>query len=164
MELVIVSYANKNCNKYGSQVLYRAIKFARERDLDSDPEVLWHTITNGMVAQNSDMLVMAGLEDGKVIGHMIVRIVNNEGTLIALITQIEIDDDIRDGRDDVWEAGWPIIYQFARSKGATRVRCWAMNEKLAKLFTRFGFEPKDYVLMDIGLEVEDGTEDSSNVD
>jgi hypothetical protein len=52
--------------------------------------------------------------------------------------------------------GMNTVHNFAKAWGAERVRCWARDEKNAKLFERFGFKPKDYVLMDIGLEVEDG--------
>lgn len=156
MDIKVVNYANKNCHIYGTAVLNRVIKFAEEHDLDSDPEVLWHTVTNEMVTQNPNMLILAGVENGKVAGHMLTRIVNNDGTLVALITQIEIDDDAREDRAEMWTTGWPIVENFARSRNAKRIRCWAMNEKLATLFKRFGFKPKSYVLMDIGLEANDG--------
>jgi len=156
MELAVVNYANHNCHKYGSQVLYRAVKFAQENDLDSDPEVLWHVITNAMVDQGSDMLVLAAVEKNKVHGHLLVRIVNNDGMLIALITQLAIDIKERDGREETIQDGMAVIHNFAMSKNAKRVRCWAMNEKLVTMFTRFGFKPKDYVLMDIPLEVQNG--------
>jgi hypothetical protein len=156
MELKVVNFANRNCHIYGSQVLDRAVKFVEQYDVDADPEMLWHTITNSFVVQNPDMLVLAAVEGEEVYGHLLVRIVNNDGMLIALITQLAIDRDKRDGRETTIEQGLEVIHGFALSKGATRVRCWAMNEELAILFKRLGFEPKDYVLMDIALEVKDG--------
>ena len=156
MELAIVNYANKNCHLYGPQVLDRAVEFVNEYDMDSDPEILWHTITNSFVAPDANMLVLAAVEDDVVHGHLIVRIVNNEGMLIALITQLAIDKMERDGREETIQAGMEVIHAYAISKGASRVRCWAMNEELAILFKRFGFEPKKYVLMDIPLEADDG--------
>ena len=156
MELAIVSYANRNCHIYGPQILDRAMDFVEMYDMDSDPEILWHTITNSFVSNDSDTMILAAVEDVVVHGHLIVRIVNNEGLLIALITQLAIDRMERDGREETIQAGMEVIHAFARSKGASRVRCWAMNEELAILFKRLGFEPKDYVLMDIALEAEDG--------
>jgi len=158
MELAVISYANKNCHKYGDQLLRRVIDFADKYDLDSDPEILWHTITNAMVVQNSDMLILGAVEDDVMHGHLLVRIVNNDGMLIALITQLAIDMDEREGREETIQAGMEVIHAFATSRGATRVRCWAMSEELAIMFKRFGFEPKDYVLMDIALEENNGEE------
>ena len=156
MELAIVSYANRNCHIYGPQILDRVMDFVNLYDMDSDPEILWHTITNSFVSNDSDTMVLAAVEDGVVHGHLVVRIVNNEGMLIALITQLAIDKMERDGREETIQAGMAVIHAFAKSKNATRVRCWAMNEELAIMFKRFGFEPKDYVLMDIALEADDG--------
>ena len=164
MKVEIVSYGMGNCHKYGSQILYRAVRFAEKYDNDCVPEVLWHTITHNFGKKNPEMLILAAIENDKVVGHLLCRIINNDGTLIALITQLEIDKDDRGGREDTMLGGMDLVAEFATYWGAERVRCWARNEKVAKLFVRFGFEPKDYVLMDRGLEVEDGTEDSSNLD
>ena len=84
--------------------------------------------------------------------------------MIALITQLEIDKKDREGREETMLGGMGLVHDFATLWGAERVRCWARNEKVAKLFIRFGFEPKDYVLMDRGLEVEDGIETGSDMD
>ena len=164
MKVEIVNYAAGNCHKYGSQILYRAVKFAEKYDSDCVPEVLWNTITYSLRQENPEMLVLAAIEDGKVAGHLLCRIVNNDGTLIALITQLEIDQKKREDREQTMLDGMGLVHNFAKLWGAKRVRCWARNEKVAILFERFGFKPKDYVLMDIGLEVEDGTEDSGIVD
>jgi hypothetical protein len=164
MKLEVVSFGARNCHKYGAQVLYRATRFADKYDTDCDPEVLWHTITQSFVQQNPEMLVLAAVEGKKVVGHLLCRIINNDGTMIALITQLEIDSKKREGREETMADGMATVHTFAKAWGCQRVRCWARDEKVAKLFTRFGFKPKDYVLMDIGLEVEDGNETSSNVD
>lgn len=164
MKLEIISYAAGNCHKYGSQILYRAVRFAKKYDTDCVPEVLWHTITQSFVQKNPEMLVLAAVEKSKVVGHMLCRVINNDGTMIALITQLEIDDKKREGREQTMQDGIGIVHNFAKAWSCQRVRCWARDEKNAKLFERFGFKPKDYVLMDIGLEVEDGTENSSNLD
>jgi hypothetical protein len=156
MRLEIVNFCKNNCHKYGSQILYRAIRFAKKYDATCDPETLWHTITIEMAKQSAEMLVLAAVENGKVVGHLLCRIINNDGTLICLITQLEIDEKKRDNREEVMIEGMEIIEQFAEAWKCKRIRCWARDEKVAKLFERFGFEPKDYVLMDIGLEVEDG--------
>lgn len=156
MKLEIVSYGAGNCHKYGPQILYRSVKFAEKYDSDCNPEVLWHTITQSFVKQNPDMLVLAAVEEEKVVGHLLCRIVNNDGMLIALITQLEIDSENRELREETMQDGMAVINNFAVAWGAERVRCWARDEKVAKLFERFGFKPKDYVLMDRGLEVEDG--------
>lgn len=156
MKVEIVNYGAGNCHKYGSQILYRAVKFAEKYDNDCVPEVLWHTITHNFGKQNPEMLVLAAIEDDKVVGHLLCRIVNNDGTLIALITQLEIDQKDREGREQTMLDGMGLVRDFATLWGAERVRCWARNEKVAKLFVRFGFEPKDYVLMDRALENKDG--------
>jgi len=164
MKVVIVNYGAGNCHEYGPQILYRAVKFVEKYDNDCVPEVLWHTITHAMRQENPEMLVLAAIEDNKVVGHMLTRIVNNDGTLIALITQLEIDQKQREGREQTMLDGIQLVYNFATLWGAKRVRGWARNKNVAKLFERFGFGPKDYVLMDRDLEVENGTEDSSNLD
>lgn len=156
MKVEIVNYAAGNCHVYGSQVLYRATKFVQENDLDSDPEILWHTITQNLVQQNPDMLVLAAVDGNKVFGHLLCRLVNMDGMIIALVTQLAIDRKERDGREETIRQGLELVHQFAVAGGAKRVRCWAMNEKLATIFTELGFKPKDYVLMDIGLEAENG--------
>jgi len=160
MELAVVNYANRNCSDFGTQILDRAMRFAYDMELDGDPEILWHTITQEMVKQNPEMLILAAVDGGKVYGHMICRIVNDDGCLIGLVTQLAIDEEQREGREETIMKGMEVVYAFSRSRGATRVRCWAMNEKLAILFTKFGLKPKDYVLMDIALEAQDGEKES----
>ncbi|MHC4120584.1 MAG: hypothetical protein ACYSWO_24075 [Planctomycetota bacterium] len=156
MKLEVVSYGNSNCHKYGSQILYRSVRFAKKYDSDCVPEVLWHTITLEMAKQNPEMLALAAVENDKVVGHLLCRVINNDGTLICLITQLEIDKKYTEGREDTMIEGMDVIGQFAAVWGCQRVRCWARDDKTAKLFERFGFEPKDYVLMDRALEIEDG--------
>ncbi|MHC4120798.1 MAG: hypothetical protein ACYSWO_25180, partial [Planctomycetota bacterium] len=87
--------------------------------------------------------------------------INNDGTLICLITQLEIDKELRDGREITMIDGMEVIGQFAAAWKCQRIRCWARNDKVAKLFERFGFEPKDYVLMDRALEIDNGEEEGS---
>ena len=152
MRVEIVSYAAGNCHKYAADIAKRAVNFSVNNHLDSDPEILYHVIQNGIVSQNSDMLVLAAIEDDKVVGHLITRIVQVDGTLFALITQLEIDKEYRDGRIETISNGLDIIKQFAASRGAKAVRCWAMNQKLAILFGRLGFVTKPYVMMDLNLE------------
>ena len=164
MKLTVVSYGAGNCHKYGSQVLYRAVRFAEKYDADCLPEVLWHTITLEMAKQNPEMLALAAIENNKVVGHLLCRVINNDGTLICLITQLEMDKKKRDGREDTMIDGMEVIGQFAAAWKCQRIRCWARDEKVAKLFERFGFKPKDYVLMDRALEIEDGDETGSSLD
>lgn len=156
MRLEIVSYAAGSCHKYGPQILYRAVKFAKQYDTDCVPEILFHTITLEMAKQNPEMLVLAAVENDKVVGHLLCRVINNDGTMICLITQLDIDKEHRDGREDTMIEGMETIGQFAAAWNCQRIRCWAREEKVAKLFERFGFKPKDYVLMDRPLEVENG--------
>ena len=154
MKLEIVNYGAGNCHQYGSQILYRAVRFAKKYDIDCVPETLFHTITHAFMAQNPEMLVLAAIERGKVVGHLLCRVINNDGTMICLITQLEIDEKYRNDRELTMMQGMEVIGQFASAWNCQRIRCWARDEKVAKLFERFGFKPKDYVLMDRPLEVE----------
>jgi len=44
--------------------------------------------------------------------------------------------------------GWEHIENWARAMQAGAVRTWAMNDKLAKVFTRYGLEAEPHVLME----------------
>jgi hypothetical protein len=65
-----------------------------------------------------------------------------------MVTQLQIDAKRREDREETMRQGWEKLDEWARAIGATKIRCWAMNEKVASLFERFGLEPKDYVLME----------------
>jgi len=156
MKVELVNFAARNCHEYGPALLYRAVKFSRDNDLDSDPETLYQTMAYEMMRENPDMIVLAAIERKKVVGHLLARVVNIDGTIMILVTQLEIDKKYRDGRQDTILNGFDIIKQFAASKETNKIRCWAMNENVAKIFERLGFKPKSHILMDAVMEEEDG--------
>jgi hypothetical protein len=131
--------------------LARAVRFARVNDISGNPEVLWHTLAYQMMCDNPDTLILAAVDGSKVYGHFIAKLLNYDGELIVMITQLEIDKKQRDNREETMRAGMAETIEWAKSLGATGVRCWAMNETLAKLFERFGLAPKDYVLMHLDI-------------
>jgi len=151
MELAIVNLANNNCHRYGSQVLARAVNFARANDISGDSEILWHTLAHQMMLDSPDTLILAAVEGNVVHGHFIARLLNFDGELKVMITQLAIDKPERDGREETMRAGMEKTIEWAKLVGATGVRCWAMTPLLAKLFKRFGLEAKDYVLMELDL-------------
>jgi len=149
MKLEVVHQRNRNCHKYGSQVLARAVRFVRANGISGDPDVIWGTLAVQMIMDNPTQLILAAVEDsGKVRGHFIARLLDFDGELQVMITQLEIDRDAREDREVVMQNGMAMTIEWAKSLGATTVRCWAMTPTLAKLFERFGLEPKDYVLME----------------
>jgi len=155
----IVHFAYNNCHTLGGPVLHRAAKFAVDNDLDSNPEILWHTLASQMAAQNPDTVVIAAVDGKKVAGHLVARAVNYDGNVSVMITQLQIDSKMREDREETMAMGWAKLEEWAKSINAKNIRCWAMNEKVANLFERFGLVDKGYVLMEIGVsnsEDEDG--------
>jgi hypothetical protein len=148
MRTEIVHASNGNCHKYGSAVLHRAVRFAVQNELDSDPEILWHSMAQQMYANPPSMLMLAAIDGNKVRGHLLARLQEYDGSRSVFISHLQIDKNARENREGVIASGLEMIVNWAKSNGATSIRCWAMNEKVAGIFSALGFEPKDYVLME----------------
>jgi hypothetical protein len=156
MRAEIVHGSMGNCHKYGSAVLHRAVRFSIENDLDSDPEVLWHALAKDMWSAQPGSLLIAAIQDERVKGHLLARLNDYDGTRAVFITHLQIDSEAEEDRMQVMADGRDMFVKWGLENGATKIRCWAMNEKLGKLFQhpRFGMKPKDYVLMEASLDAE----------
>lgn len=152
MRAEIVHISQGNVSKYGGQVLDRVVAFATRTGSDAQPETLWANIAIAMVSPNPAYLVMAAVDDeDAVCGFMVSSLILFHGTYGVFIESAEIDNDARDGREEMMRAAFTILSDWGRSRGASFIRAWAMNEKLAKVFERFGLGTKPYILIQAGL-------------
>jgi hypothetical protein len=148
----VVHISRQNVALYGGSVLDRAVRFAIENDLDADPDVLWANIAAAMIAPEPSHLVIAAIDDDDLVrGFIISGLILFHGTYGIFIESLEIDRDARDGREEAMRNGWSLICEWGRSRDAKFIRAWSMNEKLAKVFSRFGMEAKPYMLVQAEL-------------
>lgn len=152
MRLEIVHVGCGNVHVYGGIVVNRVIAFNEKYGLKADPTHVMVELTNSMVATEPTALVLVGVSDGgAVVGHAIVLLQELFGIRTAMIYQLEFDDDAIDGREDVMQQGWNQIESWADNHHCTAIRAWAMNEKLAEVFRRFGLENKNYQFVEVEI-------------
>ena len=153
IKIETVHASNKNCHLYGSAALRRAVAFIKKYRLDPDPEVFWHTLANQMVQAQPTMLTIIGVEDGRVVGHLIAELQNNYGYLIVNIIQWEVDEGIHHmQKGKALREGWEIVNGWAAMNEADKIRCWAMNKEVAQMFQKLGFEDAGFTIMDVPVE------------
>lgn len=162
MKLEIVHCSAGNVARLGPQVIERAILFAETYDVLVDPQTLMANIAGQMYAQDGArwMLILAAVSteyQDAVVGHAIVELVNNHGRTTAVVSQLQVDKDQRVGREETIRSGMGVVWTWAKSMGATKIRAWALNEKLARLYESMrGFDRKPYVLVEADVDGDGG--------
>lgn len=154
MRSIIVHISQGNVHKYGGDVMKRVVAFNQKRGLKCVPELLFAELSNQMCAADPFTLCLACVdENDEVKGHAITHIHDLYGYRTAMVYHLEIDESARDEtRMEMLMQGWDQIEEWARKMGCKAVRTWAMNAKLAEIFTRHGFKDQEHVLMEKELE------------
>lgn len=154
MRSVIVHVSNGNVSKYGGDVVARAVAFNENRGLKCEPEMVFAELSVQMCIADPHTLCLACVDDDdRVRGHAITHIHDLYGYRTAMVYHLEIDEDARDEtRLGMLTQGWDQIEKWARGVGCGAIRTWAMNPKLAEIFTQYGFKPEPHVLMERELK------------
>jgi len=156
----VVHASKGNCHLYGTQFLDRAVNFIISYDCGGDPEFLWHELSNDMRSNPPWKLCIVGIDDdtGEVCGHLLAELQAQYGIRQVMITQLEITHPSADMRRQMLEADWHLVEDWARANQAKFIKCWAMNEKVAKAFEKYGFKPKGVTVMELPLRLPDKEE------
>jgi hypothetical protein len=151
---VVVHISKGNVNRYGGDIVKRAVAFNDKRGLKCVPEAVFAELSAQMCMEAPHTLCLACVDDEeKVRGHAISHINELYGYRTAMVYHLEIDEDARDDtRMAMLMQGWEQIEEWARVNGCKAIRTWAMNEKLAEIFSRYGFEAQSHVLMEKELK------------
>jgi len=151
---VVVHVTQGNVNKYGGDVIKRVVAFNEKRELRCVPEAVFAELAAQMCAMEPHTLCLACVdENGLVRGHAITHIHDLYGYRTAMVYHLEIDEDARDEtRMAMLAQGWDQIEEWAQKTECGAIRTWAMNEKLAEIFTHYGFEAQEHVLMEKELK------------
>jgi len=151
---VIVHISQGNVSLYGGDVVKRAVAFNERRGLPCTPELVFAELASQMCASDPHTLCLACVDEaGNVRGHAISHIQELYGHRTAMVYHLEIDKDARDEtRMAMLMQGWDQIEEWARMSNCKAIRTWAMNKKLAEIFSRHGFEAQPHVLMEKELK------------
>jgi len=151
---VVVHISQGNVNRYGGDVVKRAVAFNQKRGLKCVPEMVFAELSNQMCMAEPHTLCLACVDEDDVVrGHAISHINELYGHRTAMVYHLEIDKEARDEtRMAMLLQGWDQIEEWARRTGCQAIRTWAMNEKLAEIFSRHGFDAQPHVLMEKELK------------
>jgi hypothetical protein len=149
----VVHAGSENVHLYGGEVISRVLAFNARNDIQASPTSVYWELSSQMVAPNPHTLIQACLtEENEVVGHAVTMIQELFGYRTAMIYQLEIDDSPRDeDREQMLIAGFTRIRSFAEESGCQAIRAWAINSKLADVFSRFGFENKDFQFIEVKI-------------
>src|SRR5262245_19190657 len=133
------------------QVMVRAARFCDKHDTDTTPDSLCQAIAEHFVCEPSRQTVrcVVALEDGLLVGHLVVSVDPWCGKTFATIVQYETDVVLP--RPAVREA-LEKIADWAERKGAHLLRVLAIHddgrgEARARLFRSvYGFQPRRIML------------------
>ena len=150
MKSVVVHASQGNVSRYGGDVVKRVVAFNEKRGLNCIPEVVFADLATQMCSADPHTLCLACIDDDdKVRGHAVSHIQELYGYRTVMVYHLEIDDDARDEtRAAMLAQGWNQIEEWARLNECRAIRTWAMNERLAEIFSRYGFEAQPHVLME----------------
>src|SRR5262245_24752054 len=132
-------------------VLLRAATFCNKFDSDTTPESLCQSIAEHFVCvpERQTVRAVVALEDGALVGHLLVSLDPWCGRLFATIVQYESDVPLP--RELVLKT-FDEIAEWARSKGACILRALAIADDgrgaaRARLYRSiFGFQPRRIML------------------
>ena len=126
-------------------VVERAKAFANKYDSYAKPDELAKIIEFNFVTGNPTVLSVAITKKGKgVIGHAIASADSYLGTTMLTIMQYEMDEPLEPR--ELYNQGWEAILAWGRSKGATVVQGFALDEARAERFKKFGLKRSHIVL------------------
>lgn len=155
LSITRVHASEGNCHLYGGEFLDRVIAFLSKYDCDGDPEYIWHELSLEMKNERTSRLCLAAInEEGEMVGHLLAEAQFQYGIQSVMITQLEINHDSAAMRGELMRKGWPFIIQWAENISARSIRCWALNEKVASVFAKFGFNDKGVVVMEHKLQAK----------
>lgn len=149
MKPEIVHAALGNAHLYAGEVIRRVVAFNLKHELPALPEHVFGELASQMLQDPPHTLVQVMLNSEDMpIGHGVTHIQELYGYRTAMIYQLEIDPEWKEGREDALKAGLDQIMTFAENERCKAVRAWAMNKKLVQIFGRFDFKPKEYVFIE----------------
>lgn len=145
----IVHVGAGNAHLYGGRVIERVVSFNRRYNLPSNPEFVFAELAQQMTVENPHTLVQVMLDKNDIImGHGITSVQELYGFRSAMVYQLEVDREVREGREEAFAEGLKQILTFAKNAGCKAMRAWAMNEALAKVFEKYGMKRKEFVLIE----------------
>jgi hypothetical protein len=140
----IVHSSAGNCHQWGCDIIKRVVDFNTRTGLGADPTHVFAILSQQMVVDVPQILVQAIIDEERLVGHCVTICQDLFGERTAMIYQLEIDDDARNGREEMLRSGWDQISAWAEHAGCTSIRAWAQNKRLAEVFKRFGMDNKDF--------------------
>jgi len=159
----VVHYGNGNYARYAPEVLRRVADFCRQYNSDAHIDTMVATIAAKLYEDPRTVgtLVMVGVQDGKVVGHLVAEIQTYYGGVYSMITQLAVDRDSK-VLPEVMTAGLEVVDAWTRAKGGTKQRIWARTPAVARLFRKHNFVDQERVLMERELPPLPVEEQSDN--
>lgn len=127
--------------------------FCVRHDTDLPADLLIRSVHASYIADVPNMLVILAIDDGQVIGHLLVDLADWGGRKVATIVQYALDGMVP---IEVLRKGLGLIEQWARGRGCQAVQVLAISEELARAYGRFYGFRRHRVLMRKRLDVDGG--------
>jgi len=150
----VIHKTNRNVGSYGPAVIERIKTFCEAYDSDVKPDDFAAHLMEQMTLDMPYTLVIAGVDEGNVFGHLIASVEQfYGGEPLLMILQIEIDKEWEGERKALYDAAFPVILGWAARLGCKKIRIWGRNREVADKFAdRFGFVDTGRVLMERDIE------------
>lgn len=144
LEVLVLTCTDARAWAYWPIGAKRVADFCVKYDTDADPMLMVAQLRTAFVQPKSNAYILLLLEDGNVIGHLLVTLEEWFGTRIASIVQYELDKTIpRSMANETLRC----VEDWARQAGAAFVQCMARNEAVARTFsTYFNFKRERVML------------------
>jgi len=150
----VIYKSNGNVGSYGPAVIERIKTFCEAYDSDVKPDDLAAHLMEQMTSDTPYTLVIAGVDNGNVFGHLVASIERfYGGDPLLMILQIEIDEEWEGERKSLYDTAFPIILEWATQLGCKKIRVWARNHDVGEKFIeRFDFVDTQRMLLERDIE------------
>ena len=118
-------------------VFKRIRKFIKEYHTDGDPKILTELIEKHFIAEKPLMLMVAGVEDGEVVGHILAAIDEFTGKRWLTILQLDIDKKYRKQLFKERKVVWEKLLDWGRLNFATEVQILTPTDSRTRLFEKY---------------------------
>lgn len=131
------------------ELLKRVRDFCDRFDADAVGNVLARSVEFDYCRDTVEQQYFAllAVKEGQAVGHLLARIVNYDGSVLAYVHQWQMDRPAR--LDDVQkQAAFAMVKRWAKEKGAKKVKAGAWTKRHARrLIEEFGFDSSRKLIM-----------------
>ena len=151
MRVEVVHGTRPESLKYLRPYLKRVLTFSQDiLESDADPDLLYIDLVANFLSENPQKLMMIVVDDqDKIVAHLLAAIEYYYGYTYLTIMHFWKNHNV--SLAEIYKGdAWEFVLRWGQANGAKKVRAFARNKYVARLFKKFGLNETGVTIVQSG--------------